>query len=184
MGSREPMQASRAQATSLSNAASRSFDSRGPSEARPAYGLRHARQRGRVGAGTTFRENRVIAAMTVQIALDALFLDVAQFTVCRQLPVTANHAPAGERSKPKEPNQTHMATLSSRGGTLEQAICRSAAASCRTQRTKGSLFLRDFLPARVRTARPAGGTGPGDHWIRFNGLERPAAGPCLPRAPS
>ena len=76
--------------------------------------LRGAGQRGRLGAWTTLREDRVIAPMAGDIAGGAFLLDVAQLALGRQLPVAADHAPACKRSKSEEPYQTHMATQSSR----------------------------------------------------------------------
>ena len=51
--------------------------------------------------------NRVVAAMRVGFAGAALLLDIGDLAARRQLTITTDDAPAGERPKPEEPHQTH-----------------------------------------------------------------------------
>jgi hypothetical protein len=49
----------------------------------------------------------VITPVSVRLAADALLLDVRNLAACRELSIPTDHAPAGECSKPQEPNETH-----------------------------------------------------------------------------
>ena len=59
---------------------------------------------------------RVVPAMRVLIACRTFLLDVGKLTARGELAIPADHATAGQRSKPKEPHETHSPILRRAGG--------------------------------------------------------------------
>ena len=71
--------------------------------------------------------NRVVAAMRVGFAGATLLLDIGDLAARRQLTITTDDAPAGERSKSEESHQTHgpfLRTLSA-GVAAKRRVART-----------------------------------------------------------
>src|SRR5215203_813069 len=100
------------------------------------------------------RENGVIAAMAVHVAGRAFLLDIAQLTVGRQLPIAADDAPACERSKSEEPDQTHGDAIPPCVPVGSKPYAAQLHRVAAFLDRAGSPFLQDFLPFVVRMPEP------------------------------